>query len=99
MIAVHESLRKSGRQCMEINRRSEEMLVDKCNMYNLARFAPNPALGPGCPGYWGGHGEQIKGWQNRLRNKISEAIRKNCYLPFGAMRAAYRGLPSMPRGY
>lgn len=88
------------RQAMhEINRRSEEMLVDKCNMYNLARFAPNPALGPGCPGYWGGHGEQIKGWQNRLRNKISEAIRKNCYLPFGAMRAAYRGLPSMPRGY
>lgn len=88
------------RQAMhEVNRRSEEMLVDKCNMYNLARFAPNPALGPGCPGSWSGHGEQIMGWQNRLRNKISEAIRNNCYLPFGAMRAAYRGLPTMPRGY
>jgi hypothetical protein len=83
----------------EINGRAEEMLVDKCNMYNLARVAPNPALGVGCPGSWRGHGEQIQGWQNRLRGLISQALRNNCRLPFGALAAAYRGLPKMPRGY
>lgn len=83
----------------EVNRRREEMRIDKCNMYNLARMAPNPALGPSCPGSWDGHGQQIRNWQNRLKKLIEKALANGCYLPSGVFDAAYGGLPSMPRGY
>lgn len=83
----------------EVNRRREEMRIDKCNIYNLARIAPNPALGPSCPGSWDGHGQQIRNWQNRLRKLIEKALANGCYLPSGVFDAAYGGLPSMPRGY
>jgi len=83
----------------EVNRRREEMRIDKCNMYNPARQVPNPALGPSCPGSWDGPGQQIRNWQNRLKKLIEKALVNNCHLPFGVFDAAYGGLPGMPRGY
>ena len=83
----------------EINRRHEDMLVDKCNMYRLAHNSPNPSLGSGCPGSWRGHKAQIVAWQNRLKSLISKANRNNCIVPFGAYEAAWRPQSNMPRGY
>lgn len=90
--------REIKRVMQEINHRAEDMLVDRCNMYNLARYMPNAALGKNCPGSWRGHGEQIQGKQNQLKTLISQALRSGCMLPFGALATAYRGLPNMPRG-
>lgn len=85
----------------EINRRTEERLVDRCGMYQRARTAPNPALGPDCPGSWDGHGHQIVGWQNRLRKLLTKAAmhRPPCPTPLGAYAAAYGELPRQPRGF
>lgn len=50
-----------------VSSRISDLLIDKCNQYELARYAPNPSLPPGCnTTSWQGHITQAEGAQNRL---------------------------------
>lgn len=84
----------------EIRQRTSELLADRCNLYELARFAPNPELPAGCNDTsFEGHQAQIIGWQNRLRKLILQAESRGCIVPNSAWSEAYRRIPRMPRGY
>ncbi|MCR5881398.1 Ig-like domain repeat protein [Rhizobacter sp. J219] len=82
-----------------INGRIGDLLLDKCDMYRLAFWVPNPALAAGCSGTsWVGHLKAVDGWQQRLRKLIREAIALKCKIPPDAWAIATRPIPRAPRG-
>jgi len=83
----------------EIQQRTNDLLVDRCNLFQLAFSVTNPSLPSGCSGTWIGHIEQVQGWQNRLRTLIARAQRMGCPIPPDAWALATRQFPTMPRGY
>ena len=81
----------------EVSGRINDLLIDKCNQYVLARYAPNKSLPKGCNNTsWQGHITQATGAQNRLYNAIQEAIRMKCPIPPGAWALASRPLRRSP---
>jgi len=71
------------------------MYVDNLNLYNLARWDANPTLPPGA-GSWRGHGEQVLGWKNRLRNIINKMLAAGCRIPPYAWELLKAPIPDRP---
>jgi RHS repeat-associated protein len=83
-----------------LEKRINDMLVDKCNMFNLARSVANPNLPEGCrTTTWDGHIRAAEGWQQRLRSLIQKAQSQGCIVPADAWVLATRPLPGAPRGW
>lgn len=79
----------------QVRSRIADLRVDKFDLYNLARYAPSPSLPKGT-GYWGGHIEQVTGWQTGLRNLIRKAVQQGCKVPPEAWKLAYAPIPLRP---
>jgi RHS repeat-associated protein len=63
----------------ELKERYWDMYFDKCNLYNLAPYRPNPDLRPGCnTTTWIGHQEQFIYKQRQLQRLIKQAIELGC---------------------
>jgi RHS repeat-associated protein len=78
----------------------DAMLLDKCNLYNLALNVANPSLPGGCADTtWAGHAADIEMRQNELAKWIRKAIANNCPVPPGAMMRVLRRAPNTPRGW
>ena len=83
----------------EIAEKIDEMLIDKCDLYNQAYDVKNPSL-PGACGRttWVGHEVQIQNLQRGLRRLLKEAEEMGCPIPPGAWPLATRPTPNQPRG-
>jgi RHS repeat-associated protein len=79
----------------QVRSRIADLRVDKFDLYNLARYAPSPSLPKGT-GYWGGHIQQVTGWQTGLRNLIRKAVQQGCRVPPEAWKLAYAPIPLRP---
>ena len=81
-----------------ISQRIDDLLFDRCDLYNQAYDVPNPSLPPGCVGTWVGHQYLVLGWQKGSRGLIKEAEKKGRIIPPGAWELATRPIPNRPRG-
>jgi RHS repeat-associated protein len=83
----------------EITVKINDLLIDQCDLYNLAYNVPDPSLPGGCAGTtWVGHQQQVLDLQQGLRNRLKEAEKKGCLIPPGAWAIATRPIPNQPRG-
>ncbi len=85
------------RQYELINGRINDLLKDRCNLYDLA-YDTNSGLGNGCVGTWVGHLKAVNDAQRGLRNLIEKARRMGCDIPAFMWKMATRPTPSMPWG-